>query len=154
MFCYFGFVQRDTSIWYHMTCKVVALVDCWGTLLRPTAGAVVLIRKCVILQSVPCLCSCIQEESCAISWWSSTATSAVESYRQCSFGLGHGRTHMSSDLRAVAPRCLSRENAGRTTTILHQALCSDDLDPTLISKIFLGTCSKFFFSFVGDATQV
>ena len=39
-----------------------------------------------------------------------------ESYRQSSFGLGHGRTRLGSGLRAVAPRCLNRENAGRTMT--------------------------------------
>ena len=48
-----------------------------GTLLRPTAGAVVLIRKSTTLQNVPWLCASIQEESCAISLWPSTATSAV-----------------------------------------------------------------------------
>ena len=36
--------------------------------------------------------------------------------------LGHGRTRLGSGLRAVALRCLSRENAGRTMSVLHKAL--------------------------------
>ena len=44
------------------------LVVFWGTLLRPTAGAVVLTRKCTTLQNVPwLLCANIQEASCPIS---------------------------------------------------------------------------------------
>ena len=45
--------------------------------LRPTAGAVVSIRKSTSLQNAPWLCASIQEESWAISSWSSTVTSAV-----------------------------------------------------------------------------
>ena len=63
-------------MWYHKIRNVVFFVF-WGTLLRPTAGAVVLIPKCTTLQSVPWLCASIPEESYAISLWSSTATSAV-----------------------------------------------------------------------------
>ena len=54
----------------------------------------------------------------------------------------------------MAPRCLGRENAGRTMTVLHHALCGDDFDQTPVSIIIGGKCSKFFFGFVGDATQV
>ena len=36
-------------------CNVVLFCRFWGTLLRPTAGAVVLIRKCTSLKNVPCL---------------------------------------------------------------------------------------------------
>ena len=46
------FVQQNANIWYQMICNVVFVVF-WGTLLRPTAGALVLIRKCTTLQSVP-----------------------------------------------------------------------------------------------------
>ena len=63
-------------MWYHIIRNVV-LVVFWGTLLRPTAGAVVLIVKCTTLLNVPWLCARIQEESYAISLWSTTATSAV-----------------------------------------------------------------------------
>ena len=136
---------------YHMI-RIVVFVVLGGTLLRLTAGAVVLIPKCTTLQNVPWLCACIPEESYAISLWSSTATSAVnssggvtaseaanslsaaagpelsttmESYRQSSFGFGHSRTRLGSGLCAVAPRCLSTENAGRTMTVLRHALCGD-----------------------------
>ena len=74
-FFFFGFVQQETSMWYQII-RTVRVVF-WGTLLRPTAGAVVLIRKCTTLQNVPWLCTSIQEESCAISLWSSPAISAV-----------------------------------------------------------------------------
>ena len=74
--CFFGFVQRETSIWYQMICNVVFVV-CWGTLLRLTAGAAVSFRNPTTLQSIPWLCASIQEESWPISSWSSTATSAV-----------------------------------------------------------------------------
>ena len=73
---FFGFVQQETCIWYHTICTVV-FVAFGGTLLRPIAGAVVLIPKCTTLQNVPWLCARIQEESYAISLWSSTATSTV-----------------------------------------------------------------------------
>ena len=44
-FLFFGFVQHETSsMWYHMIRNAVFVVF-WGTLLRPTAGAVVLTRK-------------------------------------------------------------------------------------------------------------
>ena len=56
-----------------------------------------------------------------------------------SFGLGHGRTRLGSGLRAIAPRCISRENAGSTTTVLHRALCGDDFDQTPVSIIFRET---------------
>ena len=61
---------------------------------------------------------------------------------------------MGSGLRPVAPRCLSRENAGRRMTVLHHALYGDDFDQTPASIIYRGKCSKFFFGFVGDATKV
>ena len=66
--------KQKKSMWYHMIRNVVFVVF-WGTLLRPTAGAVVLILKCTTL--LPWLCASIQEESYAISLWSTTATSAV-----------------------------------------------------------------------------
>ena len=54
--CFFflpGFVQpRNKSMWYHMIRNVIFVVF-WGTLLRPTAGAVVLLPKCPTLQNVP-----------------------------------------------------------------------------------------------------
>ena len=78
--------------------------------------------------------------------------------RQSIFGLGHGRTRLGSGLRAVAPRCLSRENAGRMMTVLHHTLCGDDFHQTPVSIIFIGENVQsfffFFFFFVGDATQV
>ena len=46
---------------------------------------------------------------------------------------------------AVAPRCLSAENASRTMTVLHHALCGDDFHQTPVSIIFSEKCSKFFF---------
>ena len=55
---------------------------------------------------------------------------------------------------AVAPRCLSAENAGRTMTALRHALCGDDFHQTPVSIVFSEKCSKFFSGFVGDATQV
>ena len=62
---------------------------------------------------------------------------------------------MDSDLRAGAPRCLSRENAGRAKVVLHHALCGDCFYPTLVSITFRGKCSNTYnFYFVGDATQV
>ena len=74
-FFFFGFVQ-PTSMRHHMI-RNVEFVVFGGTLLRPTAVAAVLMLKCSTLQSVPWLCASIQEESYAISLWSSTATSAV-----------------------------------------------------------------------------
>ena len=53
-----------------------------------------------------------------------------------SFRFGHGSTRLGSDLRAMAPWCLSRENARRTTTVLHQASWGDDFDQTPVSIIF------------------
>ena len=76
IFFFSGSCSQETSMWYHMIRNVVFVVF-WGTLLRPTAGAVVLIPKSTTLQNIPWLCASIQEESCAISLWSSTATSAV-----------------------------------------------------------------------------
>ena len=62
---------------YHVIRNVVFVVF-GGTLLRPTAGAVVVfIPKCTTLRNVPWLCASIQEESYAISLWLFTATSAV-----------------------------------------------------------------------------
>ena len=53
----------------------------------------------------------------------SKTTRKIESYRQSSFGLGYSKAaHLGSGLRAVAPRCLGRENAGKTMTVLHHAL--------------------------------
>ena len=40
-----GSCSQETSMWYHMIRNVVYVV-LWGILLRPTAGAVVLIPKC------------------------------------------------------------------------------------------------------------
>ena len=54
---------------------------------------------------------------------------------------------MGLGLRAVAPRCLSRENAGRRMTVLHHALCGGDFHQTPVSIIFRGKCSKFCFCF-------
>ena len=51
---------------------------------------------------------------------------------------------MGSGLRAVAPRSLSRENAGRTMTVLHHALCEDDFDQTTVSRIFRETVQTLF----------
>ena len=56
--------------------RKVVFVVFWGTPLRPTA-AVVLMLKSTPLQNVPWLGAGIQEESYAISLWSTTATSAV-----------------------------------------------------------------------------
>ena len=76
-FFFSGSCSQETSmLWYHMIRNVFFVVF-WGTLLRLTAGAVVLIPKCTTLQSVPWLCASIQEELYAISLWLSTATSAV-----------------------------------------------------------------------------
>ena len=59
---------------------------------------------------------------------------------------------MGSGLRDVAPRSLSRENAGSIMTLLHHALCGDDFDQTPVSII----CREIvqIYGFVGDATQV
>ena len=77
-FFFSGWCSQETRMWYHMMRNVVFVVF-GGTLLRPTAGAVVLILKCTTLQNVPWLrvCASIQEESYAISLLLSTATSAV-----------------------------------------------------------------------------
>ena len=53
--------------------------------------------------------------------------------RRSSFGLGHGKTRFGSGLRSVAPRCLSRENAGRTMSVLNHALRGDDFYQTPVS---------------------
>ena len=47
LFCFVfsGSCSQETSMWYHMIRGVVFVVF-WGTLLRPTAGAVGLIPKC------------------------------------------------------------------------------------------------------------
>ena len=66
--------QACGAIWY---IRDVVFVVSWGSLLRPTAGAAVLIPKCTTLQNGHWLCASKQEESYAISLWSSTATSAV-----------------------------------------------------------------------------
>ena len=76
-FCIFGFKHsQQTSTCYHMIRNVV-YVSFWGTLLRPTAGAVLLFQKCTTLQNDLWLCASIHEESYAISLWLSTATFAV-----------------------------------------------------------------------------
>ena len=61
---FFGLVQQETSLWYHMIRNVVFIVYL-GTILRPTAGAIVLLRRSTTLQNVPWLCVSIQEEPCA-----------------------------------------------------------------------------------------
>ena len=61
---------------------------------------------------------------------------------------------MGSGLCALAPRCLSTENADRTMTVLRHALCGDDFHQTPVSIIFSEKCTKFVSGFVGDATQV
>ena len=53
---------------------------------------------------------------------------------------------MGSGLRAVASRCLSRENPGRTITVLHHALPGDDVHQTPVSMFedfvsFSGRCN-------------
>ena len=73
---FFGFVQKETSMWHHMIRNLLFVVS-WTILLRLTAGALVLLRKSTTLQNVPWLCARIQEEFCAISGWSFTATSAM-----------------------------------------------------------------------------
>ena len=50
---------------------------------------------------------------------------------------------------AVAPRCLSTENAGRTMTVLRHALCGDDFHQTPVSIIFSEKMFKVFFWFCG-----
>ena len=60
-----GSCSQETSVWYHVIRDVVFVIS-WGTLLRPTAGAVVLMLKSTPLRNVPWLCASIQEESCAI----------------------------------------------------------------------------------------
>ena len=135
-----------------------------------------LIRKSTTLQNIPWLFAGIQEESCAILSWpsdicpehsligwrnclmteaanslSAVAGPEVSTTRnlivQYSFGSGNGRTHLGSGLRAVAPRCLIRENAGRTMTVLHHALCGDDFDQTPVSINLCGKCSIFVYIF-------
>ena len=83
-----------------------------------------------------------------------SATASPKLSITCSFALGHGRTRLGSGLRAVASRCLSRENAGRTMTVLHHALCGHDFHQTQISTIFRGKRPKFFFLVVLWATQL
>ena len=61
---------------------------------------------------------------------------------------------MGSVMCALAPRCLSTENAGRPMTVLRHALCGDDFHQTPVSIIFSEKCSKVVSGFVGDATQV
>ena len=61
---------------------------------------------------------------------------------------------MGSGLRAVARPYLSKENADRTMTVLHQALYGDDFNQTPVSIILEENCSFFGFGFVGDAPQV
>ena len=58
-----GFVQQETSTSYRMMCNV-AFVVFWGTLLRPTAGAVLVvpIRKSTTVQHVPWLCARRKDE--------------------------------------------------------------------------------------------
>ena len=73
---FFGFVQQETCVWYHTICTVVFVV-LGGTILRLTAGAEVLIRKSTTLQNIPWLSASVEGESCAISFWPSNATSAV-----------------------------------------------------------------------------
>ena len=43
---------------------------------------------------------------------------------------------MGSGLRAVAPRCLSRDNAGKTISVLANALSVDDFDQAPVSIIY------------------
>ena len=76
-FRFFGFVQQEkTSIWYHMICGVVFVVF-WGTLLRLTAGAVVLIRK-FYHPAKRCLAMCEHTERVLVGFvLVFTATSAV-----------------------------------------------------------------------------
>ena len=55
---------------------------------------------------------------------------------------------MGSGLRAVANRCLIRENAGGTMTVLHHALCGDSFEETPVSIVFtVGKLFLFFFLF-------
>ena len=61
---------RNKHVVPYMIIRNVVFVVFWGTLLRPTAGAVVLILICTTLQNVPWLYASIQEESYAISLWS------------------------------------------------------------------------------------
>ena len=56
---------------------------------------------------------------------------------------------MGSGLRDVAPRSLSRENAGSIMTLLHHALCGDDFDQTPVSIIFRETVEIYIFWFCG-----
>ena len=55
---------------------------------------------------------------------------------------------MGSGLCIVSPRCSSTENAGRTMTVLWNALCGDDFNQTPVSKIFSEKI-QFFFCFGG-----
>ena len=75
-----------------------------------------------------------------------------ESYCQSSFGFGHGRTRFSSSLRTVAPRCLSRENAGRTMNLLHHALWIDYFHQTPVSITWRENVQFLFW--LGGSTQV
>ena len=54
---------------------------------------------------------------------------------------------MGSGLRIEAHRCLSRQNAGKTMSVLHHALCGDDFHETPVSIKVRGKCSKGFFFF-------
>ena len=91
-------MQKETSLWYHMICNVV-LVVFWGTLLRPTAGDVVFIRRSTIVQNVLWLCASIQEESCVILSWSSTASEhGLVGRRNCPM------TEAANSLSAAAAR--------------------------------------------------
>ena len=63
-FRFFGFVRQETSLWYHIlhlvllwsvVYNLVFFIVFGGTLLRPTAGAVVSIRKSTTLQNIPWL---------------------------------------------------------------------------------------------------
>ena len=53
------------------------------------------------------------------------------------------RIRLGSGLCAVAPRCLSTENTGRTMTVLREASFVDDFHQTPVSIIFSEKC--FFF---------
>ena len=61
---------------------------------------------------------------------------------------------MGSGLSAVAPRCPSTENAGRTMTVLRHGLCGDDFHQTPVSIIFAKNVQSFLSGFMGDATRV
>ena len=78
-----------------------------------------------------------------------SATASPKLSITCSFALGHGRTRLGSGLRAVASRCLSRENAGRTMTVLHHALCGDGFDQNPGFNNIHGDMFKVLFWFCG-----